>query len=121
MELVETPLIKRKLQSKKYSKPQLEVLTTNMSEVMLGKKQSDESEMLQQLKEKFDSTSQNGANMQILMVLLKSLSIQKIHNRIRWLEFPGKQLVMDKGVLSSPDPQPGRQILQEAYDCVVSF
>ena len=47
----ETPVTKRKLQSKKYKERKLEVLTSKMSEVLLSDKQNDESEMLQQLKE----------------------------------------------------------------------
>ena len=55
IDLGETPVTKRKLQSKKYKERKLELLTTKMSEVMSVEKQNDESEMLQQLKEKFHS------------------------------------------------------------------
>ena len=62
-----------------------------MSKVLLSDKQNDESEMLQQLKEKFDSTSQNSVKVQILTVLPKSWSIQKIQTEFgvsitSWLE-----------------------------------
>ena len=67
--LGETPVTKRKLQSKKYKERKLEVLTTKMSEVLLSEKQNDESEMLQQLKEESHSTSQNNVKVQILTVL----------------------------------------------------
>jgi hypothetical protein len=57
VDLGETPVTKRKLQSKKYSETKLEALTTKLSDVMLVEKHNDESEILQQLKEKFHSTS----------------------------------------------------------------
>ena len=106
-ELGETPVTKIKLQSKKYSERKLEVLTTMMSEVVIGEKQNDESEMLQQLKEKFHSTLQNSAKVQILTILPKSWSIQKIQTEFGVSNFMArkvKQLVKEKGVLSSPDP-----------------
>ena len=59
-----------------------------MSEVLLSEKQNDESEMLQQLKEKFHSTSQNSMIAQILTVLPKSWSVQKpsLESLTSWLE-----------------------------------
>ena len=124
VDLGETPVTKRKLQSKKYSERKLEVLTMKMSEAMLGEKQNDESEILQQLKEKFHSTSQNSMKVQILTILPKSWSIQKIQTEFGVSNFmarKAKQLVKDKGVLSSPDPRPGRHVSQETFDNVVGF
>ena len=93
-----------------------------MIEAMLEKKQSDESEMMPQLKEKFHSTSQNSMKVQILTILPKSWSIQKIQTEFGVSNFmarKAKQLVKDKGVLSSPDPCPGRHVSQETFDNVV--
>lgn len=124
LNLGETPVTKRKLQSKKYCKQKMEVLTMKMGEVMIGEKQTDESEMLQQLKEKFHSTPQNSIKVQILTVLPKSWSIQRIQMEFGASNFmarKAKQLVKDKGVLSSPDPRPGRQLPQEVLDHVAKF
>ena len=80
--------------------------------------------MLQQLKEKFHSTSQNSVKVQILTVLPKSWSIQKIQSEFATSNFmarKAKQLVKDKGILSSPDPRPGQQLSQEVLDNVVGF
>jgi len=49
----------------------MEVLTTKVSEVMMGDKKTDESEMVQ-LKEKFHSTSKNSVRIQILTVMQNS-------------------------------------------------
>ena len=81
-------------------------------------------EILQQLKEKFHSTSQNSMKVQILTILPKSWSIQKIQTEFGVSNFmarKAKQLVKDKGVLSSPDPRPGRHVSQETFDNVVGF
>ena len=51
IDLGETPVTKRKLQSKKYKERKLELLMTKMSEVTSVEKQNDESKMLQQLKD----------------------------------------------------------------------
>lgn len=75
IDLGETPVTKKKLQSKKYKERKLEMLTTKMSEVMSVEKKNDESEMLQQLKEKFHSVTKNSEKVQILTVLPKSWSI----------------------------------------------
>ena len=126
--LGQTPVTKRNLQSKTYSKQKLESLTTKMGEVMLGEdkleRQQDEIEMLQQLKDKFHSTQERSAKVQILTVLPQSWSVSKIQAEFGACNFmarKAKQLVRDKGVLSSPDPRPGRQVSQETFDHVVSF
>ena len=124
IDLGETPVTKRKLQSKKYKERKLEMLTTKMSEVMSVEKQNDESEMLQQLKEKFHSVTKNSEKVQILTVLPKSWSIQKIQTEFSASNFmarKAKQLVREKGVFSSPDPRPGRQVSQETFDKVIGF
>ena len=126
MDLGQTPLTKRKLQSKKYSQKKLEVLTTKMSEVLLGETeaQNDESEIVHQLKEKIQSTSQNSVKLQILTILPKSWTIQRIETEFGVSNFmarKAKQLVRDKGILSSPDPRPGRHVSQEILGIVISF
>ena len=84
----------------------------------LGEKQNDESEILQQLKEKFHFTSQNSIKVQILTILPKSWSIQKIQTEFGVSNFmarKAKQLVKDKGVLSSADPCPGQTFDNVVY------
>ena len=126
-DLDETPVTKRKLRTKKYSKRKLENVTAKMEVAMLGKRQSspnDESEILQQLKEKFHSTVENSVKVQILTILPKSWSISKIQAEFGASNFmarKAKQLVKEKGVLSSPDPRPGHSIPRETSDLVIAF
>ncbi len=98
VDLGETPITKRKLRSKKYSERKLELL---MTKFMTGE-QHGECEILQQLKERFHSISQNSVIVQILTILPKSWSIRRIQTEFGTSNFLAKQLVKDKGVLSSP-------------------
>ena len=71
---------------------------------MIGEdsKSSDELEIIQQLKEKFQSTSERT---QILMVLPKSWSIRRIESEFGVSNFmarTAKKLVREKGILSTP-------------------
>ena len=129
-DLDETPVTKRKLRTKKYSERKLEIVTAKMEAAMLGERPSgpfkpnDESEILQQLKEKFHSTAENSVKVQILTILPKSWSISKIQAEFGASNFmarKAKQLVKEKGVLSSPDPRPGHTIPQETSDLVIGF
>ena len=126
-DLDETPITKRKLRTKKYSKRKLDIVTAKMKAAILGERPSgslkpnDESEILQQFKEKFHSIAEK---VQILTILPKSWSISKIQAKFGASNFmarKAKQLVKDKGILSSPDPRPGYTIPQETSDLVVGF
>ena len=68
----DTPLTKRKLQSKKKSKEKVKRITAMMEKVVVGDTQySDEGEIIKQLKEKFSTATRSG-KIQILTVLPKS-------------------------------------------------
>ena len=62
---------------------------------------NDESEILQQLKEKFHSTAESSVKEQILTILSKSWSISKIQAEFgatNFMAWKAKQLVKDKGI-----------------------
>ena len=65
-----TPIMKRKLITQKYSEKKLDEITS-MMEKLIGEdsKSSNESEIIQQLKETFQSTSERSSQVQILTVL----------------------------------------------------
>ena len=76
-------------------------------------KDSDESERVLQLKEKFRETTKRSEQVQILTVLPKSWTRKRIQNEFGVSEYMArkcKQLVREKGVLSSPDPKPGHSL-----------
>ena len=72
-----TPIMKRKLRTRKYAEKKLDEITSMMEKLVIGEdsKPSDELEIIQQLKEKFQSTSERSTQVQILTVLPKSWSI----------------------------------------------
>ena len=78
-DLDETPVTKRKLRTKKYSKRKLEIVIAKTEVAMLGERQSsslkpnDESEILQQLKEKFHSTAASAENSVKIQILTTKL------------------------------------------------
>ena len=63
--------------------------------------------MIRQLKEKFHSTTSRSERMRVLTVLPQSWSIRKVFGVSRYLVAKVKQLVAEKGILSSPNPKGG--------------
>ena len=97
-------------------------ITEKMDRVFIDEIRSgDDREIIQQLKEKFHARS---VKIQILTILPKSWSIEKIQAEFGASNFmvrKAKQLVKDKRVLSSPDPQPGHCLAKTTIDRVAAF
>ena len=69
---------RHKAEVKKVSKRKLEIVTAKMEVTMAGERPNhpdDESEILEQLKEKFHSAVENSVKVQVLTVLYRSKSI----------------------------------------------
>ena len=85
---------------------------------------SEDSEIIQQLKDKFQATSERSIQVQILTVLPQSWSIRKIEKEFGVSNFmtrTAKKLVRENGILSTPNPRPSHSIAQTKIDLVVSF
>ena len=121
----ETPITKRKARSKKYTRDKVSRITALMDKAAItGEKAGDDREIIEQLKEKFHSTTERSVQVQVLTVLPMSWSIEKIQVEFGASNFmvrKAKQLVKDKGILSSPDPRPGRSLARRTVDIVVAF
>ena len=75
----ETPLTKRKVRSKKYSRDKVSRITALMEKAAItGEQAGDDREIVEQLKEKFHSTTERSVQVQVLTVLPMSWSIEKI-------------------------------------------
>ena len=75
---------------------------------------SDGDEMVRQLKEKHDLTTSRSERMRILTTLPRSWSIKqaaRVFGVSRYLIRRAKQLVAEKGIMSSPNPKIGSQTL----------
>ena len=117
-----TPITKRKLQSRKYQK-KMETITRMLQMSGIDEKTSDDGEIIAQLKDKFH-TANRSEKVQILTVLPQSWSIRKIQNEFGASNFTvrkAKALVAASGILTTPNPKPGRTLPQTTQDLVVNF
>ena len=103
-----TPITKRKLRTRKYAKKKLDEITSMMEKLVIGEdSKSEDSEIIRQLKEKFQSTSERSIRVQILTILPQSWSIRKIETEFGVSNFmarTAKKLVREEGILSTPNP-----------------
>ncbi|KAL5508956.1 hypothetical protein EMCRGX_G004228, partial [Ephydatia muelleri] len=86
--------------------------------------QDDGREMIEQLKEKFTSTSSRSERLTVLTVLPKSWSIAKIMEEFgvtRYMAKSAKMLVEDKGVLSCPNSKAGKPLSESTLELVRNF
>jgi len=129
----ESPVSKKKCtNSKDYAKCKLKKVKTSLETKLFSVQQpeqvqesNDEKEMLQQLQEKFKETTSRSEKITILTVLPKSWSRVRIINEFKgatdYMARQAKKLVSLKGVLSSPDPKPGRPLDIETTLLVKEF
>ena len=78
-------------------------------------------EMILQLKEKFEMSDKRSEQGQVLTVLPSSWSVRKIQDEFGVTNFmarAAKKLAKEKGVLSTPNPKPGRSIPEIIVDQV---
>ncbi len=126
-EIGETPLPKN-VSHPKHVEDKIEKLTKTMKELFIDDTtdivKTDESEIILQLKEKFQTTTKRSEQLQILTVLPGSWTKKRIQNEFGVSEYMArkcKQLVREKGVLSSPDPMPGPSLPSETVEIVTTF
>ena len=113
----ETPITKKKLQQVKYPKEKLKKVKVSIKKKIFPDAASNgsdsESEMVKQLKEKFHGTTERSEKVQVLTVLPKSWSIRKVQDEFRasnYMVRTAKQLVKQKGILSSPNLKQGHSL-----------
>ena len=86
--------------------------------------QDDGKEMIDQLKEKFQSTTHKGEQLQILTVLPKSWSVKQVQEEFSVTNYMARQskaLVREKGILSLPNPKRGPSLPPETIKLVCEF
>ena len=126
LEIGETPLPSAFRSVKKFDH-KMDRLAEAMKGLILedtGPKMSDESEIILQLKEKFSVTTNRSEQVQILTVLPKSWSRKKIQEEFHVTDYmarKSKEIVQDKGVLSTPNPKAGHSLSAETVKLVTDF
>ena len=119
-----TPICKKKIHQAKYPQHKIAKVTTAMKKFIISDEQTDDSEMILQLKEKFQVTSSSSEKIQILTVLPKSWSLSKIQTEFgvsRYMAKKAKDLVQEKGILASPNPKPGHSLPSKVVEIVRAF
>jgi len=124
-EVGETPYSQSRARAKSYPRQKVKKITEAMQRMVIpGEPIDDGTEMVQQLKEKFQSTTKRNEQLQVLTVLPKSWSIKKIQQEFgvsTYMARKSKKLVEEKGILSLPDPVRGPSLLQGTVDIVCAF
>ena len=85
---------------------------------------SDESEMIQQLKDKFKSCTKNSEKVHVLTVLPRSWTQKRIREEFNASDYmvrTVKKLVSEKGILSNPNQKGGKTLSTDTVDEVKAF
>ena len=89
-----------------------------------SKEENDFTEILNQLKEKFRSTLMRREKIQILTILPQSWIINKIETEFgatKYMVCCAKTLIKQKGILSTPNPQAGHQLIDSTITLIEKF
>ena len=81
-------------------------------------------ELLEQLKKKFHECSNKTEKLQVLTILAQSWTIQRIEEEVGTtyhMARLSKQLVSFKGILTTPNPRPGKTLCIRTVQLVTSF
>ena len=128
-----SPIKKKRLMEKncptKKLKTVMDVVQTKMLNYELSgdedvAPESHDSEIIAQLKEKFKNTTKKSEQLQILTILPKSWSVRKIENKFgvsNYMARKTKELVKTKGILSTPNPKPGKMLSNDTVKLIHSF
>lgn len=124
--LGETPVKRKKLKLKSYPQEKSKKITCAVKKLFeIDSTEEDEvvSEIIDQLREKFNSSSSRSEK--VHTILPKSLSIRKIEkvfpNATNFMVRKAKQLVKEKGILSEPNPKPGKSLPENIIKIVTEF
>ena len=129
--LGESPVKKKRLQNEKnYPKEKLKKVASVLEHTYVVQPEKEErvehaeSEIIAQLKDKFNSSDSLCDKIQILTVLPKSWSVRKTMREFSASDYMvrrAKQLVAEHGILVTPNPKPGKTLCEKTIQCVRDF
>lgn len=128
--LEQSPIKKKKLHQKRYRDAKFRKISDSIQDkIFHGSAQSTshmcpQSEIIEQLKEKFKTLTKNSEKIQLLTILPKSWAIHKIEEEFlvtNYIARKVKHLVETKGVMSTPNPKLGSPISPVTSSLVKSF
>ena len=122
--LGEIPIVENKVQQVQYPKEKLRISRALKKKLLPERESSDsdESEMITQLKGKFETATKRSDKVVVLTVLPKSWTIRKVQKAFgasNYMVRKAKELVKEKGILSTP--KSGHTLPAETTDLVQSF
>ena len=129
MLLEKAPFVRKKLQQVKYPDDKLNKIRWAVKRKILPEEQElsetdDEAEILKQLMDNFDKSSSRSEKVQTLTVLPKSWSIQGVQEEFGatyYMVRKAKELVKQKGILSTPNPKPGHELPEETVQASLNL
>lgn len=128
--LQESPICSRKIPLKGYRTRKLQKITTSIKTNIFPNSTPStshvcpESEIIEQLKEKFKTITKNSEKIQLLTILPKSWTLKRMEEEFQITNFMArkvKNLVETEGVLSTPNPKLGKPLSLEIVDVVKMF
>ena len=117
-----TPVTKRKVRSQKYVQKKIDEMSEMMGKLVIGDSYAtSDSEMM---KDKFHSSTNGSTKIQILTLLPVSWTIKRIEiefGTTNYMARKAKNLVKEKGIMSTSNLKPGHSIEESKIDTVVGF
>ena len=125
-EIGETPFLKHKAHQRHYPEQKIKKITDAMKRTLIADTEclGDEDEMIEQLREKFVLSTSRSEQLQILTILPQSWTLKKIQEVFQTSDYmarKSKQLVRDKGILSTPNPKPGYSLPRHSVNLIKDF
>lgn len=128
-EIGETPYIKHKAHQRHYPEQKMKRITDAMKRTLLTDTDydhilGDEDEIVEQLRNKFELSTSRSEQLQILTVLPQNWTLQNIQHVFQTSDYMArrsKQLVKEKGILSTPNPKLGQSLPLTSIDLIKSF
>lgn len=128
--LEQSPISTKKMMYKKYRSEKFKTVSCSIKNKLFPgltpstSHQCPDSEIIEQLKVKFATLTKNSDRMELLTILPKSWSILKMMEEFQISNYMArkvKQLVDEKGILSTPNPKLGKALSSEIMEKVKSF
>ena len=119
-----TPLDPNRVKLKSYGERKLRQLQASVRETLhMNKPKDDFEEILGQLKVRFKDATRS-EKIQILTILPKNWSIRQIEQKFKvthWMAQTAKNLQVERGVMASPNPKPGRKLNGDLIKSIHDF
>ena len=122
-----SPIDQMKIEKKRYAEGKIKMIDHTIrkkQKLEPCKEQEEYYELLEQLKKKFNESTKKSEELQVLTVLPQSWALQRINEKFgatKNMARKAKELVVSKGVLSTPNSWPGKTLSDRTVQLVKEF